>query len=63
MTCLLEEVPVGLGGLDIAHYIERAEALSPDTPMIIEHLTGDAAYREAVARVQGIARAAGVALR
>ena len=54
---------VGLGGLDIAHYIERAEALSPDTPMIIEHLTGDAAYREAVARVQGIARAAGVALR
>ena len=63
MTCLLEEVPVALGGLDIAHYIERAEALSPDTPMIIEHLTGDAAYREAVARVQGIARAAGVALR
>lgn len=54
---------VGLGGLDIAHYIERAEALSPDTPMIIEHLTGDAAYREAVARVQGIARAAGVAIR
>ena len=53
----------GINGLDIAHYIERAEALSPDMPMIIEHLTGDAAYREAVARVQGIARAAGVAIR
>ncbi len=63
MTSLLEEVPVGLGNLDIAHYIRRAEALSPDLPMIIEHLTGDQAYLEAVARVKGIAADAGVALK
>ena len=54
---------MGLGELDIAHYIERAEALSPETPMIIEHLSGDAAYRDAVVRVQDIARGAGVEIR
>ncbi len=63
MTSLLREVPVGLGELDIAHYIERAEDLSPETPMIIEHLSGDQAYRDAVQRVQGIAQRAGVAIR
>lgn len=63
MTCMLEEVPVGLGGLDIGHYIERAEALGSDTPMIIEHLNGDQAYREAVERVQRIAASAGVELK
>ena len=63
MTSLLHEVPVGLGELDIAHYIERAEALSREMPMIIEHLSGDAAYRDAVVRVQDIARGAGVEIR
>jgi sugar phosphate isomerase/epimerase len=63
MTCLLEEVPVGLGDLDIAHYIRRADALSPDMPMIIEHLTGDQAYIEAVGRVKEIAAGAGAALK
>ena len=63
MTCHLEEVPVGLGGLDIGRYIERAEALSPDMTMIIEHLRSDEEYRAAIARVQDIARASGVAIR
>ena len=63
VTCHLEEVPVGLGGLDIGRYIERAEALSPDMSMIIEHLRSDEEYRAAIARVQDIARAAGVAIR
>ena len=63
MTSLLHEVPVGLGELDVAHYIERAEALSPDMPMVIEHLSGDQAYRDAVARVQNIARGAGVEIK
>lgn len=51
MTCLLEEVPVGLGGLDIAHYIARAEAVNPEMPMIIEHLKTDEEYRRAIDRV------------
>ena len=63
MTSLLSEVPVGLGELDVAHYIKRAEALSPDMPMVIEHLSGDQAYRDAVARVQDIARGAGVEIK
>lgn len=63
MTSLLQEVPVGLGELDIVHYIRRAEALSEDMPMIIEHLSGDQAYLEAVQRVRGIAADAGVTVK
>ena len=63
MTSLLHEVPVGLGELDVAHYIERAEALSADMPMIIEHLSGDQEYLDAIRRVQGIAAGAGVAVK
>lgn len=63
MTSLLHEVPVGLGELDIAHYIRRAEALNEDMPMIIEHLSGDQAYLDAVQRVRGIAADAGVTVK
>ena len=40
-----------MGGLDIAHYIARAEAVNPEMPMIIEHLKTDEEYRRAIARV------------
>ena len=54
MTSLLREVGVGLGELDIAHYIRRADALSPDMPMIIEHLPGLDSYRRAIDYVKGL---------
>ena len=63
MTSLLREVGVGLGELDIAHYIRRANALSPDMPMIIEHLSGDQAYLDAIKRVKSIAASANVIIR
>ena len=44
-------VLAALGGLDIAHYIARAEAVNPEMPMIIEHLKTDEEYRRAIERV------------
>ena len=63
MTSLLREVGVGLGELDIAHYIRRADMLSPDMPMIIEHLSSDQEYLDAIDRVKSIASSANIIIR
>lgn len=62
VTSMLQEVGVGLGKLDIAQYVRRAEALSPEVPMIIEHLSGDEAYYQAIARMKNIAQEANVTI-
>jgi len=63
MTFQFYEVPVGTGGLDVAHYMERAEAVSPEMPMILEHLTGDQAYYDAIKRTYEIAKAHNITIR
>lgn len=57
LTFQLYEVPVGLGGLNVAHYMKRADGISPEMPMIIEHLSSDQDYYDAIARVKDIAKA------
>lgn len=56
LTISLEETFPGTGGFDIAAYIDAADAISPDIPMIIEHLAGEDDYIRAVSYVQGLAR-------
>lgn len=63
MTSLLREVGVGLGELDVAHYIRRADMLSPEMPMIIEHLSSDQEYLDAIDRVKNIAKNADITIR
>lgn len=43
-TFQLQECACGEGGLDIGLYIQLADSVSPEMPMIIEHLDDDAAY-------------------
>lgn len=44
----LKEVPCGTGGLDLSAYIQAAETVDKDMPMIIEHLTDQNAYIRAI---------------
>ena len=63
MTTHLDEVRPGLGNLDYAVYLREMEALSPDTPLMLEHLTSEEEYDLAAAYVRGVAHDAGVAVK
>ena len=54
-TVAIEEVIPGKGILDYRTYIQRMEELSPDTPLIIEHLGSEANYAEATDFIRGVA--------
>ncbi len=54
LTCLLKEAPCGAGGYNIRHYLELCDRCSPDMPVIIEHLSAESEYLEAVRYIQGI---------
>ncbi len=47
-TFQLRECACGEGTFPIQHYIDSVNAVSPDLPMIIEHLKDDRAYEESV---------------
>lgn len=48
LPTVLQEVLPGQGGVDLVHYIESACSLSPDMPLIIEHLEDEKAYETAI---------------
>ena len=54
-TVAIEEVIPGKGILDYRTYIKRIEELSPDTPLIVEHLGSEANYLEATDFIRGVA--------
>ena len=54
LTVRLIESACGDGDLDLLHYIELAHAVSPDMPMIIEHLPTVEDYLESLRYVQDL---------
>lgn len=60
MTVSLGEVPPGKGIMDYRTYLTRIERLSPDLPLIIEHLASEEEYRGAADYIRGVAREVGV---
>ena len=55
----LHEVLPGRGVLDYRAYIRRMEQVSPDMPLIIEHLEQEQDYDEAARFIRGVAREVG----
>lgn len=51
-TFQLQECACGEGILDIEHYVDLANSIRPDMPMIIEHLNTDEEYANSVAYVR-----------
>ena len=47
-TFQLEECACGQGSLDVKRYIQLANSVNPDMPMIIEHLDTDEEYQNSV---------------
>jgi sugar phosphate isomerase/epimerase len=56
---LVEVIP-GTGVLDYRTYLARIEQISPETPLIIEHLTKPEHYAQAAAYIRAVAREVGV---
>src|SRR5712692_7894353 len=54
-TVAIAEVPPGRGVLDYRTYLRRIERLSPETPLIIEHLSSQQEYAEATAFIHAVA--------
>ena len=47
----------GLGSLDYRVLLTEMDRLDPDTPLLVEHLPGEAEYRAAVAHIRAVADA------
>lgn len=61
LTVHLDEVRPGLGNLDYRTFLTELTKLDPDTPLMLEHLKGEAEYAAAAEHVRGVARECGVA--
>jgi sugar phosphate isomerase/epimerase len=62
-TALVEEVRPGLGSLDYQTLLTESERLSPDLPLMLEHLKTAEEYDQAAAYVRQQASQAGIAIR
>jgi len=62
LTVRLIESPCGEGDLDLLHYLELAHAVSPDMPVIIEHLKTPEEYLESLRYVQELVKRSGLDL-
>ena len=62
MTTHLDEVRPGLGEMDYVTYLRGLEALGPDTPLMLEHLSSAEEYQQAADYVRAMAKEAGVAI-
>lgn len=62
LTVHLDEVRPGLGGLAINILLRELKQLSPDLPVMLEHLPNEAEYDLAAAHVRAIAQAEGIIL-
>lgn len=56
----IDECPPGQGTLDLSVFLAKAEALSPDLPLMLEHMRGDDTYTKAADHIRQIAEAAGI---
>lgn len=56
LTVHLSEARPGLGALDYAALLRELGRLDPDTPVMLEHLPGEADYAAAADYVRGVAR-------
>ncbi len=61
-TVAIEEVLPGRGVLDYRTYVSRIERLSPDMPLIIEHLATEPEYKEVGDFIRGIANEVGATI-
>lgn len=61
-TIAVEEVVPGRGILDYATFLRRADQVSPDLPLIIEHVETDANFDEAASYIRRVASDVGVCL-
>lgn len=57
ISVILEEVPAGEGGLDIAAFVREIHALPQDIPFMLEHLQGEEQYDKAAAHIRSVAAA------
>lgn len=54
LTVSIRETECGQGGFDIAHYIRQANTVSPDLPMIVEHMPNAESFLRAVSYIQNL---------
>jgi sugar phosphate isomerase/epimerase len=62
LTVQLAEAIPGRGALDFRVLLTEMDRLDPDTPLLVEHLTEEAEYAEAVAHIRSVAAELGVAV-
>ena len=62
LTTHLDEVRIGLGGLDYRVYLQELNKLEPDVPLMLEHLPASQDYDLAAAQVRAVAQDIGVSL-
>jgi len=60
LTVHLDETRPGTGGLDYATYLIELDKLSPDTPLMIEHLSTQEEFDLAAAHIRSVAERIGV---
>lgn len=60
LTVHLDETRPGTGGLDYVAYLTELDKLSPDTPLMIEHLSTEEEYDLAAAHIRAVAKGVGV---
>jgi sugar phosphate isomerase/epimerase len=60
LTTHLDEVRPGLGHLDYGVMLKALNALDPDTPLMIEHLKTEEAYRLSAAYIRSVADEVGL---
>ena len=58
----LDEVRIGLGGIDYATLLRELDTLAPDLPVMLEHLPDAGEYALAAAHVRAVAASVGVLL-
>ena len=58
----MQEVPPGLGHMDYRRFLKCVGELSPDMPLIMEHLPDRTTYVESAQRIRGIAAEVGTGL-
>jgi sugar phosphate isomerase/epimerase len=55
LTTHLDEVRIGLGGLNYQVFLQEMNKLAPDTPLMLEHLPAAEDYDQAAAHVRKVA--------
>ena len=63
LTVHLNEVRPGLGGLDYHVFLQELDALDPDTPLVLEHLSTEEEYAMAAQHIRAVASEIGVVIR